>query len=111
MVYGAGTIGLGVIAALRSKGVTDIIASDVVDKRLEIAQKMGATAFNPTRGSLMKYVRQKWGELPDNLGTRLPGVADMVTVSYPLAEAPEAFEAAMDKDKNVKVILTMTDKS
>jgi 2-desacetyl-2-hydroxyethyl bacteriochlorophyllide A dehydrogenase len=44
VVLGAGAIGLGVIAALRAKGVTDVVAVDLSKQRLERALRMGARA-------------------------------------------------------------------
>ncbi len=41
-VFGAGPIGLGAVAALRYRGVEDIIAVDMSVKRRAIAEKMGA---------------------------------------------------------------------
>ena len=46
-VYGAGPIGLAVIAALRAQGMTDIVATDPLPHRLAAAQAMGANAASP----------------------------------------------------------------
>lgn len=46
-VYGAGPIGLGAVAMARAAGASLIIAFDVADERVSIAQRMGADyAFN-----------------------------------------------------------------
>ncbi|MCS7220533.1 MAG: scyllo-inosose 3-dehydrogenase [Anaerolineae bacterium] len=48
VVYGAGPIGLAVIAECRAAGAAKIIAFEVSKPRLELARKMGADyAFNP----------------------------------------------------------------
>jgi 2-desacetyl-2-hydroxyethyl bacteriochlorophyllide A dehydrogenase len=53
VVFGAGSIGLGAVIGLRQRGVTDIIAVDVVDSRLELARRFGAkTTINPSREDL-----------------------------------------------------------
>jgi threonine dehydrogenase-like Zn-dependent dehydrogenase len=44
VIYGAGCIGLGVIVALRRRGVNDIVAVDLSDERLARAQALGARA-------------------------------------------------------------------
>jgi len=50
MVLGAGAIGLGVIAFLKSAGAGLIIATEVNEKRAEIAKKLGADyVFNPRK--------------------------------------------------------------
>lgn len=49
LVIGAGPIGCLIMAAARSAGATEIVASDVSPRCLELALTMGATAtFNPT---------------------------------------------------------------
>lgn len=48
LVFGAGTIGLLTIAVLRARGVGEIIAVDLNDKKLAFAKQMGAdTVINP----------------------------------------------------------------
>lgn len=42
IVYGAGAIGLSAVLLLRIAGAGRIVAVDVIDERLEIAQKLGA---------------------------------------------------------------------
>ncbi|MEM1274368.1 MAG: NAD(P)-dependent alcohol dehydrogenase [Pseudomonadota bacterium] len=42
-VFGAGSVGLAAVLAARAVGCTQIIAVDLVEHRLDIAQKMGAT--------------------------------------------------------------------
>lgn len=44
VVFGAGPIGLGVIAVLRHRGINDVIAVDVSDYRLGLAMQLGARA-------------------------------------------------------------------
>jgi len=55
MVLGAGPIGLGVIAHLKSAGAGLIIATEVNGKRIELAEKFGADyVFNPQEFSDLK---------------------------------------------------------
>ncbi len=57
VVLGCGTIGLMVIASLKSMGVRDIIAVDLFDLRLENARKMGASdTINSKNEDLIKKV-------------------------------------------------------
>jgi len=63
-VYGAGPIGLGVIAALRYRGVQRIVAVDVIDSRLERAQQLGAElVINPTRDDLPAALANYFGKV------------------------------------------------
>jgi 2-desacetyl-2-hydroxyethyl bacteriochlorophyllide A dehydrogenase len=61
IVYGAGTIGLGALIELRAAGVKDVIISDISDKRLAIAEKLGGIPFNSHKGNLIAFVKEKWG--------------------------------------------------
>ncbi|OMP31680.1 zinc-binding dehydrogenase [Mangrovimonas sp. DI 80] len=65
LVSGCGTIGLVTIAGLKSKGVENIIASDISEKRLELAKTLGAKyTFNPkTDGSLKDKVTELFGSV------------------------------------------------
>jgi threonine dehydrogenase-like Zn-dependent dehydrogenase len=53
VVLGAGVIGLGAVVGLRHRGVTDIVAIDVHERRLEAARRLGASAtIDPSREDL-----------------------------------------------------------
>lgn len=63
-VFGAGPIGLGVIAALKHRGVQRIVAVDVIDSRLERAQQLGAEqVINPTRDDLPAALAEYFGKV------------------------------------------------
>ncbi|CAE6946679.1 zinc-binding dehydrogenase [Vibrio alginolyticus] len=50
LVVGCGPIGLATITALHQRGVTNILAVDIQDEKLELAKEFGATrVVNPTR--------------------------------------------------------------
>ncbi|HHW82277.1 MAG TPA: alcohol dehydrogenase catalytic domain-containing protein [Actinomycetales bacterium] len=68
LIYGAGPVGLGVVAGFISKGITDIIISDVVPLRLEAAEKMGAIAHNAKESDVLDFVKEKWGTGTDSFG-------------------------------------------
>jgi L-iditol 2-dehydrogenase len=44
VVLGAGAIGLMVVQACKAMGASEIVVTDIIDKRMEIAKKIGATA-------------------------------------------------------------------
>jgi len=73
-VCGAGPIGLGVVIALRYLGVTDIVALDLSDTRLERATRLGAAAV--VNGS-----RDAFAEL-----TRLHGAETLLGMSVPATD-------------------------
>jgi len=54
LVIGCGAIGLFAIAVAKAKGATKVIAADVVDSRLELAKKMGATVTINSREKVLK---------------------------------------------------------
>jgi L-iditol 2-dehydrogenase len=58
LVVGSGIIGLFVVQALRAAGCSQIIAVDLEDHKLDLAQRMGATAIlNPRRDDISAMVR------------------------------------------------------
>lgn len=62
VVFGAGPIGLGVVAMLRLRGVADIVVVDRVDARLKRALAMGAdAAFNPDACDLWHEIGERHG--------------------------------------------------
>lgn len=65
VVFGAGPIGLGVVAMLRHRGVSDIIAVDRVVQRLDRALVLGArAALNPDAGDLWTEIGRLHGTAP-----------------------------------------------
>lgn len=68
VVLGCGCIGLVTIMALKARGVSEIYAADVMDKRLEKAKEVGATrVFNSRTEDIVKFA-----------GTLAGGGADQV---------------------------------
>jgi len=62
VVFGAGPIGLGVIAALRHRGVEHIAVVDIIDERLERARRLGALlTINPARDDLETLLKESFG--------------------------------------------------
>lgn len=85
MVLGAGAIGLGVIAFLKNAGAGLIIATEVSEKRTEVAKKLGADyVFNPKNVSNLK---EEVLRLTNGLG---------VTHVFDCSGIPEAFQSATD---------------
>jgi threonine dehydrogenase-like Zn-dependent dehydrogenase len=83
VVFGAGMIGLCVVAALRAKGVTDILVVDYSERRLQLASQLGARAIhNPREGSARAFVGRHFGE-------EMTRFAD-----EPLCEASVVFDCA-----------------
>lgn len=57
VIAGAGTLGLGMIGAAKLKNPGLLIAIDLIPKRLEIAEKLGADlAINPTEADAVQQV-------------------------------------------------------
>jgi len=58
LVVGSGIIGLFVVQALRAVGYRQIIAVDLEDHKLDLAQRLGATAsLNPRRDDISASIR------------------------------------------------------
>jgi threonine dehydrogenase-like Zn-dependent dehydrogenase len=65
VVVGAGPIGLAAIATLADRGVEDVVAVDLSDKRLDIARALGARAtINGAEEKTFERLRELHGEEP-----------------------------------------------
>ncbi len=85
MVLGAGMIGLGVIAHLKNAGAGLIIVTETIEKRAEMARRLGADhVFNPQKVTNLK---EKVLELTGGKG---------VDVVFDCSGVPEAFRSATD---------------
>jgi len=63
VVLGAGPIGLGAIIALKYRGVQSVVAVDVSETRLALAERLGAGAvFDPRAGDLKSWLMEQHGE-------------------------------------------------
>lgn len=63
VVFGAGPIGLAAVAALADRGVADVIAVDLSERRLALARALGAGAtLNPAREDVWAGIRARHGE-------------------------------------------------
>lgn len=61
-VFGCGPIGLCAIAALRDRGIDEVVAVDLSPTRLRLAAALGASPLNPSEDDV-------WGGLADLHGT------------------------------------------
>ncbi len=65
VVFGAGPIGLAAVAALRDRGVSDVISVDLSDHRLALARKLGAReTLNAGSDDVWAGIRRHHGESP-----------------------------------------------
>lgn len=72
VVFGAGPIGLGAIAALKYRGAAKVVAIDVVEARLERARQLGADfTINPAKEDVRATLEEKLGTVKSML-TGLP---------------------------------------
>jgi len=63
VVFGAGSIGLGIVVGLRQQGVGNIVSVDLSDRRLALAAQLGAsTTVNPARENLRETLIAKHGQ-------------------------------------------------
>jgi threonine dehydrogenase-like Zn-dependent dehydrogenase len=84
VVLGCGGIGLGVIAFLKEAGAGLIVATEVNEKRTEVAKKLGAdVVFNPQNVNLREEVLKLTGGLG-------------VTHVFDCSGVPQAFQSASE---------------
>jgi threonine dehydrogenase-like Zn-dependent dehydrogenase len=70
VIYGAGTIGLCALAALKKAGVEEVIVSDIIEKRLKVVEKLGGIPFNSTTGDFIAFIKDRWGTRKGNMGEK-----------------------------------------
>jgi (R,R)-butanediol dehydrogenase / meso-butanediol dehydrogenase / diacetyl reductase len=81
VVFGAGPIGLAAVATLADRGVADVIAVDLSERRLALARALGAHAtLNPASDDVWKQIRARHGESPV-LGAPMAGTDAYVEAS------------------------------
>lgn len=101
VVTGAGPIGLFVIKFLKTLGASCIIASDIIDGRLELAKKYGADeVVNVNKIALEKTVKEKTGGMG----------ADRVIITADNHSAiPDSFKLVRNGGKIIVVAITYCD--
>ena len=101
MVLGAGPIGLGAIAFLKYAGAGLIIATEISEKRAEVAKRLGADyVFNPQKVS---NLREEVLKLTNRLG---------VAQVFECSGVPQAFKSATDflRPRGQIVVVGIVDK-
>lgn len=77
VVFGAGPIGLAAVVTLLDRGVADVIAVDLSERRLALARALGAhAALSPAREDVWQAIRARHGE------ARLMGAPMAATDAY-----------------------------
>ena len=65
VVFGCGPIGLGMLLWLVDRGITDVVALDLAEERLDRARALGVqAAFDPTKVDLRDELAKLHGEVP-----------------------------------------------
>lgn len=82
VVVGSGMIGLFVIQVLRARGCGNIIAVDLDDDKLLLAQKLGAdVGLNPEKDDIRKEVEALSGGRGADVAFEVVGVSDTVNIA------------------------------
>ena len=68
IIYGAGTIGLGCLVALKHLGIEDVIVADSVPLRLETVKKLGGIPCDITKTKTNQFALDLWGNLTAGMG-------------------------------------------
>lgn len=87
VIFGAGCIGLVSTLAAQAYGATQIIVIDVIEKRLDVARKMGAVALNAKQTDILAEIRQ----LTDGKGARV--VIDCAGTNLTLTQTVQVAKA------------------
>ncbi|MDO5689978.1 MAG: zinc-binding dehydrogenase [Tissierellia bacterium] len=103
IIYGGGIIGLAAIAALQSKGITEIIVTDIVPSRLAMARELGAIPFNGREGNVSEFAMETWGADTDAMGLKTTK-ADIVIDCGGYAGVMEDFIAHAKSGSQLSVV-------
>lgn len=68
LVFGAGAVGLGVLANLKAKGVEEVIVSDIVPNKLEVVKKLGGIPINGQEVDPIDSAAEKFGTVENFSG-------------------------------------------
>jgi 2-desacetyl-2-hydroxyethyl bacteriochlorophyllide A dehydrogenase len=97
LVLGAGAIGLGIVACLKARGISQIAVADLSAGRLEIAAGLGANlTLDPTRDDLWSELARAHGSVPTFLGTQAPATQVVFECSGVSGVLHEAIARARD---------------
>ena len=87
VVFGAGGIGLNIIQAAALISASPIIAVDLHNSRLELAQQLGAThTVNSAKGDAAELIRQALGDQPLDVFIDNTGVPSVIEMGYQLTQ-------------------------
>jgi len=87
VVFGAGGIGLNIIQAAALISASPIIAVDLHDSRLELAQQLGAThTINSAKGDAAELIKQALGDQPLDVFIDNTGVPSVIEMGYQLTQ-------------------------
>ena len=83
VILGAGTIGLVTLLACKAYGATDVTVVDVIEKRLEVAKKLGATRIiNAKNENVVEAITVSTG------GTGVDKVIETAGSEYTIKQSP-----------------------
>jgi len=98
VILGQGFQGLGLTALASLAGANRVIVSDLYEKRLEVARRLGAThTVNPAETSLVEFVLEELrGEIDEGSPPLGRGAAAGADIVYDFAGAPEGLRDALN---------------
>ncbi|GAB2817792.1 zinc-binding dehydrogenase [Streptomyces chlorus] len=86
LVFGAGAVGLGVLANLKANGVEEVIVSDIIPSKLEVVKQMGGIPVNGKEVDPIEFAKERFGTVENFLGEVKPDV----DIYFDSAGAPNA---------------------
>jgi threonine dehydrogenase-like Zn-dependent dehydrogenase len=90
VVFGAGPVGVGIVAWLKVRGLRDVVAVDMAEPRLRVAGEIGADATVLGNEDVVAVLRERHGTA-NLLGSELPAT----DLWFDAAGSPQAFEQIM----------------
>lgn len=106
LVFGAGAIGLGVLANLKAKGVEEVIVSDIVQNRLDIVEELGGTPINGLEVDPIEYAIEHFGYVEDMNGNKKPKIDMYFDASGAPNSVPDYFRGGRPGSRMVVLALS-----
>lgn len=74
LVFGAGPVGLGVLANLLAKGVKEVIVTDVVQRKLDVVAQLGGIPLDAKTADPIEFAKEHFGTVTNFLDEEVADV-------------------------------------
>lgn len=106
LVFGAGAVGLGVLANLRAKGVEEVIVSDIIPSKLEVVKQLGGIPVNGQEMDPIQFAKECFGTVKNFLDEDMADVNIFVDSAGAPNSVPDYLRGGKPDSRMVLLALT-----